>query len=309
MPAFPHLQQGFAALPGPVRAGVWIALAGASFTGMMAIARHLSSGMHVFEIVFFRAVLGLPFLVPYMIRSGPRVLHTQKTGLYLLRSVGAFGGLVCFFYAATLITLADIAAIGFTRPAFSTVAAMLFLGEMALRRRWTAIGISAVGALFIIRPGFAEINAGVLFAFGAVASQVLNTVVIKKLTWTEPPDTIAVYQGLYLAPMALVAAAFVWVWPTWEQMAWLVAAGALGTVTQRSIVRSYAAADASVVVALDFIRLPVAALIGLLVFAELPSPWVWVGGAIIIASTVILTRGESRDKSANLPRQTGGRKE
>lgn len=297
------LNDAFDRLPGPVRAGIWITISGGSFIGIMAIARHLSPGIHVFEIVFFRALFGLPFLVPYMVRTGPRVLHTTKTRLYLIRSFGAFVGLVCFFYAATLIPLADIAAIGFTRPAFSTIAAMLFLGEAMRSRRWRAIGISAVGALLIVRPGFAELNAGILFAFGAVASQVLNTVVIKKLTWTEPPDTIAVYQGLYLAPMALAAAVFVWVWPTPEQFAWLVAMGAIGTVTQRTIVRAYAAADASVVVVLDFLRLPVAALIGLVFFAELPAPWVWLGGAIIIASTVILTRGESRDGNANLPRR------
>jgi drug/metabolite transporter (DMT)-like permease len=297
MPAFTQFQQAFSALPGPVRAGIWITIAGASFTSVMAIARHLSSEIHVFEIVFFRAVLGLPFLVPYMIRTGPRVLHTTKTGLYLMRSLGAFVGLVCFFYAATLVPLADISAIGFTRPALSTIAAMIFLGEIAMRRRWTAIGISVIGALFVVRPGFEALNAGVLFAFGAVVAQVQNTVVIKKLTYTEPPDTIAIYQSLYLAPMAFAAAFWVWTWPTWEQFAWLMLMGAIGTITQRSIVRSYAAADASVVVALDFIRLPVAALIGLVAFGQVPSPWVWVGGAIIIASTVLLTRRESRDTS------------
>jgi drug/metabolite transporter (DMT)-like permease len=294
MPALAQFKTAFDALPGPVRAGIWISIAGTSFTTMMAIARHLSDGMHVFEIVFFRSLLGIPFLVPYVLRAGPRILLSDKQGLYFLRGIGAFGSLVCFFFAATLLPLADISAIGFTRPAFATLAAILFLGEMAMMRRWVAIGISAIGALFIVRPGFEALNAGVAFAFGAIAGQVLNSVVIKRLTFTEPPDKVALYQGIYLAPMAFIAALWVWQWPTWEQLAWLLAMGGVGTITQRTLARSYAAADASVVVALDFLRLPIAALIGLLAFGQVPNPWVWVGGAIIVASAVLLTRRESR---------------
>ena len=145
----------------------------------------------------------------------------------------------------------------------------------------------------MVRPGFAGLNAGILLAFGAVAAQVANTILIKYLTHTEHPDTIAIYQGACMAPIALVLAAFVWVTPNLEQFAWLLLMGAFGAVTQRTIGRSYAAADATVVTVLDFIRLPVAAVIGLAVFGEWPVVWVWLGGAVIVASSILLTRRES----------------
>jgi len=285
----------FDALPGPVRAGFWIACTGATFTSMMVIARRLSPDLPIFVIVFFRAVFGLGFLMPTAARRGVMGMRTTKLPLYLVRGVTAFVSIACFFFAATYIPLADIAAIGFTRPAFACIAAILILGEIAHARRWAAIAVGFVGALIVVRPGFAELNAGILFAFGAVAGQVANTILIKYLTNTDHPDTIAIYQGLCMAPIALVLALFVWVTPNLEQFGWLLLMGAFGAVTQRTIGRSYAAADATVVTVLDFIRLPVAALIGLAVFGEWPVVWVWIGGAIIVASSILLTKRESRD--------------
>ena len=88
--------------------------------------------------------------------------------------------------------------------------------------------------------------------------------------------------------------------PTLEQFAWLLAMGALGAATQRTLARSYAAADATVVTVLDFLRLPIAALIGLVVFGEWPGVWVWLGGAIIVASSFLLTQREAKDGEVNI---------
>jgi len=293
------IETSFAALPGPVRAGFWISCTGATFTGMMAISRHLSPDLHVFVIVLFRSLFGLVFLSPLAFRQGGRRLQTKRFRLYAIRGVTAYLSLVGYFYAATYIPLADISAIVFTRPVFACIAAILFLGELARGRRWVAIGIGFIGALVVVRPGFAEINIGVLFALGAVAMTVCNTIFIKSLSFTDHPDTIAIYQGLSVAPLALIAALFVWSTPTLEQFGWLLAMGALGAATQRTLARSYAAADATVVTVLDFLRLPIAALVGLVVFGEWPVIWVWVGGAIIVASSFLLTQRESKDVEVN----------
>jgi drug/metabolite transporter (DMT)-like permease len=297
----------FAALPGPVRAGFWISCTGATFTGMMTIARLLSPDLHIFVIILFRAVFGLCFLSPIVFRRGATVLRTRKLKIFAARGLTAFASLVGYFFAATYIPLADIAAIGFTRPAFACVAAILILGEVARTRRWAAIAIGLIGALIVVRPGFVEINAGILFAFGAVAMTVMNTIMIKYLSYTEHPDTIAIYQGLAMAPLALISAIFVWTTPTLEQFGWLLAMGLLGAMTQRTLSRSFAAADATVVTVLDFLRLPVAAIIGLVVFGEWPVVWVWVGGAVIVASSILLTKREAEDKEVNrTPQQRNG---
>jgi drug/metabolite transporter (DMT)-like permease len=298
-----RIETWFTALPGPVRAGFWISCTGATFTGMMAISRHLSTdistGLHVFMIVLFRAVFGLLFLSPILMRQGMRRLKTTRHRLYIIRGFSAYLSLVAYFFAAKYIPLADISAIIFTRPVFACVAAIIFLGELARGRRWVAIGIGFVGALIVIRPGFAEVNIGVLFAVSAVAMTVCNTIFIKSLSFTDHPDTIALYQGLCVAPLALIVALFFWTTPSLEQFGWLVCLGALGAATQRTLARSYAAADATVVTVLDLLRLPIAAIIGLLVFNEWPVVWVWVGSAIIVASSFLLTQREAKDKDVN----------
>ena len=91
----------------------------------------------------------------------------------------------------------------------------------------------------------------------------------------------------------LAAALFAWQWPTGEQFLWLALFGALGTLSQRSLARAYHAADATVVMSFDFLRLPAAAVIGFILFAELPDVWVWLGGAVICASTVFIAHRES----------------
>ena len=295
MSSTPSIGDRFAALPGPVRAGFWIACTGVTFTGMMAIARTLAPELHVFVIVFFRSLFGLVFLSPIILRRGIVGLRTTRFPMFVLRGITAWLSLVGYFFAAQYIPLADIAAIGFTRPMFACIAAILFLGEIARARRWSAIAIGVIGGLVVVRPGFAEFNVGTLFAVGAVSMTVYNTIFIKSLSFTEDPDRIAIYQGLCVAPLALVVALFVWATPTWEQFGCLVLMGALGAATQRTLARAYHATDATVVTVLDFLRLPIAALFGLVLFAEWPVIWVWIGGAVIVVSSILLTRREAAE--------------
>ncbi|NQU69556.1 MAG: EamA/RhaT family transporter, partial [Rhodospirillales bacterium] len=107
------------------------------------------------------------------------------------------------------------------------------------------------------------------------------------------PDTTAMYMTVFLTPLALVPALFVWQWPTQEQFMWLLLFGALGMASQRSLVRAYHAADATLVLSFDFLKLPLAGIIGFALFSELPDFWVWVGGGVICASAVYITRRES----------------
>jgi drug/metabolite transporter (DMT)-like permease len=300
MPSTQAIADRFNALPGPVRAGFWISLTAVTFTSMMTVARMLAPDLHVFVIVFFRAIFGLCFLSPLVFQRRGAVLSTTKFKIFAFRGVTAYLSLVGYFFAAALIPLADIAAIGFTRPVFGCIAAILILGEIARTRRWAAIGIGLIGALIVVRPGFVEINPGILWAFGAVAMTVCNTIMIKYLSRTEHPDTIALYQGICMAPLALIAAIFVWTTPTFEQFFWLLVMGAFGACTQRTLSRAYAAADATVVIVLDFLRLPIAAAFGLVLFNEWPVIWVWVGGAVIVASSILLTQREVADKEVNI---------
>jgi drug/metabolite transporter (DMT)-like permease len=283
----------FNALPGAVRAAFWITMAGITFTGMMAIARTLTPALDTLEIVFFRAVFGVIAFSPMILWRRGAILRSGRFMVLTLRAVFAYLGLVGYFLAASLIPLADITALMLTSPVLASIAAMLLLGEAPRLRRWVAVGIGLAGAMIVVRPGFTDMNPGVLFAFLAVVMTVASMITLKFLSFTDHPDTIALYQAALMVPIALVPALLVWRPPTTDQLLWLLALGALGAVTQRALSRAYAAADVSLVTIIDFVRLPIAALIGLAVFGEWPVIWVWVGGAVIVVSSILLTRREA----------------
>ena len=183
---------------------------------VITIVRGLASEIHVFEIVFFRCLFGALFMAPWFMRRGIGVLRTPRSGLLILRGAGAFVAGSCLCHAASMLPLGEFMAITFTRPILASIGAILFLGEIARGRRWTAVFVRFVGALIVVRPGFQVINIGTLFVLAAVMVQVINTLIIKFSTRTVEPDVIAVYHAIVIAPIALIPKLFVWTMPGWE---------------------------------------------------------------------------------------------
>ena len=306
MPNLSRLSSRFSQLSGSARAAWWITISACCYVIVITIVRGLAPEIHVFEIVFFRSMFGVLFMAPWVMRRGIGVLRTPRSGLLILRGAGAFAAGSCLFYAVTLLPLGEFMAITFTRPILASIGAILFLGEIARGRRWTAIVIGFAGALIVVRPGFQVINIGTLFVLAAVLVQVANTLIIKFATRTVEPDVIAVYHAIVIAPIALIPTLFVWTMPGWEQFLLLAAAGMLTLMVQRSMTRAFVAADATVVLAFGFIRLPVAALAGFVFFSEVPILWVWVGGGVIIAASFFLVRRENvADRISSQDRSKG----
>lgn len=279
--------------PGAARAGFWMVIIGTLVTLTLVCVRKVTPSIHVFEIVFFRSLFGVALMGPWMARRGMATLRLTRPGLVALRGGLAFAGSVCLFLAATMLPLADVTAITFSRPIVAAVAAVIFLGEAVGPRRWGAIIAGIAGALIIVRPGLGDLNLGVLLAFGTVATQTWNVINLKILTRTEHPDAMAFWHLISMIPLGLTAALFVWTWPSAETLAWMAAIGVLEMLAQRAMSRAYAAADTTVVLAFSFTRLPVAALLGFVLFDEVPTLWVWVGAAVITASSVYIAHRES----------------
>ena len=277
----------------PVRAALWITLAGVLFTVTITSVRKVTPDLHVFEAVMFRSLFGIVFMVPWLIRRGISQMRTHRIGLFAIRGSLAFFVTTLYFWAATMMPLADLVSITFTRPIFGTIAAIIFLHEVARARRWSAIAAGFIGMLIIIRPGFATLNVGMLLVLGGVCFQTCNTIIVKTLTRTEQSDTIALYHTLFILPLSIVPAIIFWKTLTLVQLGWLMAVGGCGMMSQRAMTRALAAADASFVLALSYLRLPIAALIGFLVFGEVPVIWVWIGGTVIAASSAYIARREA----------------
>lgn len=269
-------------------------LIGTLVTFTLVFARQISDQVHVFEIVFFRSVFGLLFMTPWMMRRGLGAIRIKKRyGLITLRSILAFFGSAAFFFAATLMPLADVTSIIFIRPIIAAIAAIIFLHEIVRLRRWTAIILGMVGALIIVRPGFAEFNIGVAFALVTVCTLTWNTINLKILARDETSDAMAVWHMILMLPLGAFACLFVWTTPTLEHLFWMFLIGIFEMTSQRCMSRGYKAADTSVIMAFSFLRLPVAAILGFALFGEVPEIWVWLGAAIIAGSSLYIAHRES----------------
>ncbi|MDA1325691.1 MAG: DMT family transporter [Proteobacteria bacterium] len=283
-----------AALPTSIQAAFWITLSGFTFTVSIMSVRAVTEELHVLEAGFFRSLFGIAFMLPWLIRNGPRAaLGTKRLGLYAIRGGLAYFVTLLYFSAASLMPIADLTSITFTRPIFGTIAAIFVLSEIVGLRRWAAIAIGFLGMLIIVRPGFQAVNLGAIYILVAVALQTANTMIVKILTRTEQPDTIATYHAIFMMPLAVIPVIFVWQTPTLELFAWLIAIGGFGVLNQRMMTRAYAVADASLVLALGYLRLPISALMGFLVFGEVPTIWVWIGGAVIAGAAAYIAHRET----------------
>lgn len=283
------------ALPSSVRGALWMMGSMASWAGMASIARYFSGEIHTFEIVFFRSLFGMVFLLPWIFKAGFGALRTQRIGMHLVRGFLGLGVIYMLFTAVALAPLGEVAAIMSTRPVIASLAAILILHEVASGRRWTATGLGFAGAVLIIRPGMSEVSTGAILALISVVCMAGLTIVMKSLARTEHPDTVVTWQMVVFTPCSLIPALFVWKWPEyWWQFVLLAGTGFFGTLTQRCLTRAYAAADATVVVPFDFTRLIFSALAGFVLFNEFPDLWTWIGGVVILIAVLWMTRGEAR---------------
>ena len=280
-------------LPGVVRGALWTVAASLCIIGFTSIAKHLAQDLPLWVIVFLRCLFGILFLVPWLMRTGAGGLKTRRPVLMAARGVNTMIGLYCVFAALSLMPIADVVAIMFSKPLFASLAAVLILGEVMYVQRWTALVVGTIGMLIIIRPGFNELNVGVLFALAAMSCGSFTTITVKILTRTEAPDTIVAWSILVMLAVSFVPALMVWQTPNLTQALWLVALGGLATGFQRCLTRSYAAADATVVMPFEFTRLIFAAIIGYAVFGELSDILTWTGGTVIFAAAMFLVHREA----------------
>ncbi len=289
-----------------MQAAVLMVIAMTCFTIMSATIRHLSSDLSPFEIAFFRNFFGLVALAPWFWQNGLKGLRTRRHGLFALRGLMGPLNMWAWFYALSLMPLGDAMALSFTAPLFATIAAVLFLREAVRGRRWTATAIGFLGTLIIVRPGAGVLEPGALLVLFSAAMIGVSVCIVKVLARTESSGAIVAYMGIYLAPITLVPALFVWQWPTPAEWAWLALIGGVATVGHLAITRALVTAEASAVAPYDFVRLPIAALIGYFAFGEAPDAWTWVGAAIIFGATLYITHREAQLQRARAAREASG---
>ena len=278
----------------PTAAGIALVVsASAFFTCMHASVRYVSAEMHPWEVGFFRNLFGFLVFAPVMLRSGIRLLHTQHLTLHVVRGTLNGVSMLCWFYALAVMPLADATSVSLTGPLFVTLGAILILGEKVRARRWIALGAGVVGTLIILRPGYAEISTGAILVLASGVLVAGSKLIAKTLARADGTMTIVAYLSLIMTIVTFIPAMFVWRTPTLVELGWLALIGALGSTGHLLVIRAYKYADVSAVEPVTFSRLVFAALAGYLFFGEIPGPWVWVGGGVIVAATSYIAHRET----------------
>jgi drug/metabolite transporter (DMT)-like permease len=286
----------------PVLRGALLVLLSAACIAIDTIlARIVTQEVSSFVLVFFRNLFGLLFILPWLIRTGRVAFATQRMGLHITRAAVKILGLVCFFFGLSVVPVAEATALAFATPLFAALGAALFLRETLRHGRLPAILLGFIGVLIVLRPGGAALHLG---AFAILASAVaLATIglLAKRLARWDPPNTILAINLSLSVPLALLAAIPFWTTPSWAALALMAIQGALGAASQFCFVRALSLADASLMMPVDFVRLPMVALLGFLAFGQVPDGWTWVGAAVICAGIMLLLRAGIRTPIAVLP--------
>lgn len=287
-------QRSLQRLPANLRGALWVTLACLGIATMGTLVKILGARLDSFQLAFFRAAFGLLAVLPFACRAGWGVLRTRRLGMHLGRGMAGSLAMMCAFYALTHLTLADATAITFTAPLFLTVLAALILHETVGRRRWSATAVGFLGVLIMLRPGDGVLEAAALVALLGTLAMAVVRLFIKQLSRTESPLTMIVYLGLSSSVVSAVPAIMVWRTPTLLELGLLVLLGSVSNLSQVFMIRGYKIGEASALAPFEYARLPLAALYGYLLFAELPDLYTLLGASIIVASTFYIARREHR---------------
>ena len=282
------------ALPPNLRGILWVGLSGVVFALLNVFTLIPAQHLNPYVMAFMRYLFGAMFLLPIVLRLGLyRSLHTNRIGLHISRGALHTVGIVLWFVALPLTTLAEITALGFTGPIFVTIGAALFLGEDVRLRRWLAVIVGFIGAMIIIRPGFSAIHLGVICILVSTPIFSASNLISKALARTDSANTIVIWQNIVIVAFGLPFAIWFWQAPTWIDLLWFVAAGFCGTVGHICQQRGYQLADITLLQPIGFLSLIWNTLLGYFLFFQSPDVWTFVGAAVIFGSAMYISHREA----------------
>ncbi len=271
--------------------GVLLAVgASAAFASMHVTVRYLTANVHPFEVAFFRNCFGFLLLLPWLIRLDTGALKTKRIGSHLIRAAFNAFAMLMWYTALSMLPVANAVSLTLLGPVFIALGAVVFLGEAVTVRRWVGIGIAMAGALLIVRPGIQAVGLGTMLVLASSVSVSIAKLIAKSLSRTDNTHAIVGYLTLFMALFTFVPALTVWSWPTVGELVLLAMVGGFGTTAHVLYIRAYKLADVSLVEPAMFMRMVWAALIGLVVFAEFPDIWTWIGSAIVVLGTTHIAR-------------------
>jgi drug/metabolite transporter (DMT)-like permease len=253
--------------------------------------RQATQELDVFQVMELRSLIGLVMLVPLVRATGGfGTLPTRRLTLHVGRSLAHYSAQYGWFVALTLIPIGQVVAIEFTMPIWTVLLAAAFLGERLDRWKVIAVLLGAVGVAFITRPVDGRWGSGQFIALAAALGFAASLIMVKSLSRTDSPVTIMFWMLVLQSVLGLWPALAVWRWPSAAVWAWVTMIAAAGTYAHYCMANAMRRAEATVVVPMDFLRVPLTALVGWLVYSERIDVLMGVGTALILAGNVVNLR-------------------
>jgi drug/metabolite transporter (DMT)-like permease len=275
----------------------WMALTGLLFVAVTGIVRHLGNDMNPIQAAFIRYAMGVVIMAPLLLRvRWSRLAPRRRLGMYLARGIVHGAAVMLWFYAMAHIPIAEVTALGFTAPIFTTIGAALFLGERVRARRIGAVLVGFAGAMIILRPGIAAIDPGAIAQLIAAPLFAASFILAKKLTETDSSGVIVAALTVIVTLMLLGPAMLVWRTPTPGELGWLFATAGFATAGHLTLTQAFRAAEITVTQPVAFLQLIWATLLGFYVFGEQPDLFTWIGAAVIVSSATYIAHREIRNR-------------
>ncbi len=262
----------------------WLAL-------MLTVAiagRETTRELNVFQIMEIRSIIGFFMLYPLIrMNGGFRTMRTSRLPLHIGRNLTHYVAQLGWFFALTLIPLGQVVAIEFTMPIWTAILAASFLGERMTVWKIAAIVLGVVGVVVIVRPATGEINPGQLIALGAAVGFGISIAMMKSLTRTEQTTAIIFWMLVIQTAAGFFPALYTWQWPSAYAWGWIVVLAFCGTFSHFCMARAMLYADATVVIPMDFLRVPLTAIAGWLIYSERLDALTILGAALILTGNLL----------------------
>lgn len=286
--------------PSKSMAALWMG----GWLGLMVIiavaGREAARDLHLFQVMELRSTLGFLLLYPLVHAAGGiAAMGTTRPWSHVGRNVVHYAAQYCWFAALLMIPIGQVVAIEFTMPIWIAMLAAIFLGERLNAGKITAVVLGLIGVIVIVRPATGSVEPGQLIALAAAFGFAISITLVKSLTRVDSTLTIMFWMLVIQSAIGFIPAIYVWQWPSTGGWIWIAVIAFCGTFSHYCMARALTYADATIVIPMDFLRVPLTATAGWLIYGERLDIYTVLGALLILSGNLLNLRSAPRAPSAS----------
>ena len=271
-----------------LKAALWMSGWLAAMVTMAIAGRESVSRLSAFQVMELRAIIGFFLLLPLVISSGGfSAMKTRHPWKHFWRNSVHYGAQYAWLVAVTLIPLAQVVSIEFTMPIWVALLAVFTIGEKMNQWKIAAIVFGLVGVWIIVRPDAGRIEIGQTLSLAAAFGFSVSVILVKTLTRTDSVVRIIFWMLVIQGVIGVIPAIRVWHPVPSDLWGWIVLVALCGTFSHYCMARAMTHADATIVVPMDFLRVPLTAIAGWLVYSEAIDAYTAAGAAMILLGNLL----------------------